>query len=108
MYPPRMWAPTLWLDVTFMRWDDESRVRVAVSLAVLAVGAYVFATTEPRYYLHLPAAWLIVFAVWGLLLAVVPELRGQQGNPHRLMIVAGSWAVVLLIMIVVGRAAASS
>jgi peptidoglycan/LPS O-acetylase OafA/YrhL len=91
-----------------MRWDDESRVRVVVGLAALVVGAYVSATTEPTYYLHLPAVWLIVFGVWGLLLAVVPELRGEQGNPHRLLIVVGSWTLVLLIMIVVGRAAVSS
>ncbi|OGO51757.1 MAG: hypothetical protein A2Z32_10225 [Chloroflexi bacterium RBG_16_69_14] len=93
--------------MNFMRWDEESRLRVVVSLVALAVGAYGFATTEPTYYLHLPAVVLVVFAVWGLLLAVVPDLRGKRGTPHRVLIVAASWAVVLLIIVILGRAAVS-
>jgi hypothetical protein len=95
--------------VTFKRWDDESRLRLVVSLVGLAFGAYVFATTEPRSYLHLPAVCLIVVSVWLLLVAFVPELRGEQGSRrHRLLIVYGSFAVVVLIILVVGRAALPS
>ncbi len=94
--------------MTVIRWDEESRLRVVVSLAGLAFGAYLFATTEPTYYLHLPAVLLMVVAVWGLLLAVIPGLRAERGNPHRFLIVAASWALVILIFVVVGRAAVSS
>lgn len=101
-------SPRYGENVTVIRWDEESRLRVVVSLAALAIGAYVFATTEPTYYLHLPAVLLIVVAVCGLLVAVIPGLRGERGNPHRLLIVAASLALVMLIVVVVGRAAVSS
>ena len=67
--------------MSFLRWDQESRLRVVVSLVALAVATYGVAATEPTNYLHLPAVVLMVFAVWGLLLAVVPDLRGKRGNP---------------------------
>ncbi len=94
--------------MTVIRWDDESRWRVVLSLAALTVGAYVFATTDPAQYLHLPAVLLIVVAVWGFLLAVIPVLRAERGNPHRFLIAAASWALVILIFVVVGRAAVQS
>ena len=91
-----------------MRWDDESPIRFAFSVFALAVGGYVFATTEPSYYLHLPATVLIVLAIWGFLLAVVPRSRAERGTPHRWLIVVAEWAVFVAIVIVAGWAAVSS
>jgi hypothetical protein len=90
-----------------MRWDDESRLRVVISLIALVVGAYVYSTTEPTYFLHLPAVALVVFAIWGIVLAFVPAMRGKRGTPHRVLIVVTSWAIVLSIIVIVGRAAVS-
>jgi hypothetical protein len=81
-------------------------LRVVVSLIMLAVGAWGFVATEPTYYLHLPAVATLVFGGWSLMLAVVPGLRAKHGTTaHRLLITAASWAVVLLVIGIVGRAA---
>jgi hypothetical protein len=63
-----------------MRWDDQSPLRLALSLFELVVGGYLFATTEPSYCLHLPAVLLILLGSWGLMLAVVPRLRAEDGR----------------------------
>ena len=94
--------------MSYIRWDGESRLRVVVSLVLLAISAYVFATTASTYYLHFPAVAGLVVAIYGLLLAVVPALRAKSGTPHRALIVTASWAVVLLVIVVVGRLAYST
>ncbi len=93
--------------MSLIRWDEESRLRVVFGFVALGFGAFMFTTTERTNYLHLPAVVLIVLAAWSLLLAVAPDLRGRRGAPHRVLIVGGSYAVVLLILVVVGRAAVS-
>jgi hypothetical protein len=91
--------------MSFIRWDEESPVRVVVGIIALAVGAWVFVTTEPTNYLRLPALVLFMGGAWGLLLAVVPEIRAKPGTPHRGLIVGVSWAAFLLLFVIVGRAA---
>jgi len=93
--------------VGLIRWDEESRVRAAVGLVGLAVFTFFFATTDPSYYLHLPAVFGVVIALYSLVLVVVPSLRAKPGTPHRALILIGSYAVVLGIFLVVGRTAIS-
>jgi hypothetical protein len=60
-----------------MRRDGEGRLRIVVSLAALAIGAFAVAATEPTNGLHLPAIWLFAFGALGLLLAAIARLRGR-------------------------------
>jgi len=93
--------------VGLIRWDEESRVRAAVGLVGLAVFTFFYATTNPSDYMHLPAAAGLVIALYSLVLVVVPSLRAMPGTPHRALILIGSYAEVLGILLVVGRAAIS-
>jgi hypothetical protein len=86
-----------------LRWDGEKAVRAVLGVASLAVLAFVFATTEPTYYLHLPAALGIVMAVWILLSAVVPVMRGEGPLMRRALVVVVFWAVAFGAGLIVGR-----
>ena len=86
-----------------LRWDDESAVRAGVAVVALAVLAFIFATTEPTYYLHLPAAVGIVIAAWVLLSAVVPVLRGDGSSMRRALMAAAFWALALGATLAVGK-----
>ena len=75
-----------------------------VGIAVVAASAYVVATTNSTNYMHLPAIFGMVLGLWALVLAVVPVLRAKPGTPNRLLITVVSWAVVLVVGVLIGIA----
>jgi hypothetical protein len=72
--------------------------------AVLAWSTYEFVTHDPTYYLHISFLLLMIVGAWLLVLAVVPVLRAEAGTPHSRLLTIGQWAVVIAILILVGRA----
>ena len=89
-------------------WDDGSPIRFVLGLLALAGFGYYVATTDARYYLWWPALFVVMLALWSLVLAFVPSLRAEPGAPHRAVITVVSWTVLLTVMLIVGRLALSN
>ena len=84
-----------------VQWDDDSPILAGLGIVLVVASTYTVATTDSTNYMHLPSIFGGVFGVWALVLAVVPVLRAKPGTPNRLVIRLSSWAVILVVGVLV-------